>query len=155
MKAVPGKYSGSANYWFDKTRDIGMVVEFDAPGEDLGTDEPTEEQLTDNAKMTVIYDTKTDPIENTFKSSGPITFSGFVGFKWHRVKFTVKRLKISGILDKETAVSMLRAITGIKKKGPSKRKAPEKEAPEKKQGSPDDLLKLGGGKGGNEPDFDF
>ena len=151
VRAVPGKYSGSANYWFDKTRDIGMVVEFNAPGVDLGTDEPTEEQLTDNAKMTVIYDTKTDPIENTFTSSGPITTGGYIGFKWNRVKFTVKRLKISGILDKEAAVAQLRKITRIKKKGPSRKKAPAKPT---QKVSPSDLLNPGGGKGG-QPDFDF
>ena len=151
LRAVPGKYSGSANYWFDKTRDIGMSVEFKSPGEDLETDEPTEDELTKTATMTMLYDTKVDPLRNTFESKSTITHSGYVGFKWNRVKFTVKRLKISGILDKELAVAQLKKIMKIR---PSKKKK-KKEPPKKKQTGTglDSLLKPT--KGGKDSDFDF
>jgi hypothetical protein len=128
-----------------------MSVEFKAPGEDPETDEPTEEELTKTASLTCLYDTKIDPLENTFRSKNPITHSGYVGFKWNRVKFTVKRLKISGILDKEMAVAQLKKIMRIK---PSKKKKKPQPAKKKPTGTDlDSLLKPA--KGGNKPDFDF
>ena len=109
------KLRRNADWWFDKTRDVGMIVEFKMPGGDLAG---TTEEITSTATMSCTYDAKLDPAVNTFVSKNPITDSGYIGFKWHRVKFKVKNLKISGILDKQLAVAQLKKLMGIKSTSP-------------------------------------
>ncbi len=107
----------SANYWFNKTKDVKMLVEYAMPGAAIDNPDPTIEDLMSSAKMTCVYDRGFDEKKNEYVSEKPFQTGGLVGFKWSRSKFTFKGLRIAGILDKPTAVKMLRRQTGKKKTG--------------------------------------
>ena len=129
VRLYPNKeFQGSANYWFDKTRDVPMLVEFKMPGGDIESTEPTLDELHDSALLKCVYNRGLDEHENTYTSSSPFEHGGFVGFQWNRTKFTVKKLKITGILDKQKAVDLLRKKLGKKKKTSSRKKKPVETA---------------------------
>jgi chemotaxis protein histidine kinase CheA len=123
-RGLPRKFLGSANEWFDKTSDKGMRIEFRL-GDPESKKDPSKSGL-----FSVTYDLGgDDEQENKIKSAR--YKHGLVGFQWNRVKFEVRELVVTGILDKQKAVSILRKKLGVKK-------APKREiADEAKSKDPD------------------
>ena len=121
-KGLPREFHGSANEWFDKTSDKAMRIEFR-----LG--DPKSKKAPDKSgAFSVTYDFGGDePQENKIKSAK--YKSGLVGFQWNRVKFEVRELVITGILDKKKAVTLLRKKLRIKKE----KKPPEPTGSKKKK----------------------
>lgn len=98
---APPPYNQVADRWFDKTRPIPMKVEFQMPDPRKGG------AALRSGLFTVTYDVGADKEAVNAVSSKKYT-EGMVGFHWSRTKFEVKNLVITGILDKETAVTILR-----------------------------------------------
>lgn len=122
LKPIPDREKQrSPNYWFDKTRTEGVPLryEFAMPG--IEPEEPDMENITETAKLTCIYDLGIDESPNEYISKDPLQSGGFVGFSWNRAKFQVKKLRISGLLDKQLAVDLLRSKDGTAKKRTKKR----------------------------------
>ena len=120
-----------------------MVVEYQMPNPDKATEGALASGL-----LSATYDVGGDG-EAPNKFSTLAFEGGFVGFRWHRVKFQCKQLRITGILDKKKAVEMLRAklkakkpaaaaTTAKKKPTPPAPKPgePKPEAPPEKEGEP-------------------
>ena len=122
------EFSRSANYWFDKTRDVPMIIKYSTPIEDTdGTETP--EELAEFGEFSCTYDVGLDEKKNTYETDSAFGTGGFVGFKWSRTKYTVKKLKIVGILDKEMAVQILKK----KVKAPKKKKKKKKRRRKRKK----------------------
>lgn len=141
-RGLPRKFLGSANEWFDKTSEKGMRIEFR-----LG-DPKSKKDPSKTGVFSVTYDLGGDePQENKIRSAK--YKRGLVGFQWSRVKFAVQELVITGILDKEKAVSTLRKKLRIKKE----KKKPEEE---EEENDPPESADAGKAKSGKKKDgFDF
>src|SRR5881409_305470 len=72
---------------------------------------------------------------------------GLVGFQWSRVKFEVRNLQITGILDKKAAADILREKLKLPKKGTKVVETKEKSADKGAGGDP-------GGDDGSDPTAD-
>lgn len=150
-RPVPA-YRKSANYWFPKTRPVQMVTEYFMPDP-----EEADKGATESGIFRLVYDLTEENLTNQVPAKAYTR--GYVAIEWSRVKFRLRNLKICGILDKETAVAMLRKKLNMPK---PKKKAtdqpPEEEGKEENPTSPeepetDDTAKEGGEKTGG--DFDF
>ncbi|MBN1442674.1 MAG: hypothetical protein JXA90_08195 [Planctomycetes bacterium] len=104
------KLQKNANYWHDKTRTVPWVVEFQMPDPDKASKGPT-----GSALITATYDAGGSDEATNKLSMQKTNPSGVVGFYWKDTKFTIRGLKICGILDKKKAVAMLREKLGIPK----------------------------------------
>ena len=153
-KGVPPKFLKSANDWFNKLNQIPMLVEY---------------RMTDakTGRLRNVYnndETATERDDKLTVDVPTIAYQrGIVGFKWSRVKFQVVELKITGILDKQEAVDMLRTKLKMKKekkKSPAPAgkdgagKAPATSGDGETEGGSADATKKGAG-GASGGGFDF
>jgi chemotaxis protein histidine kinase CheA len=134
---TPPTFLRPANEWFNKQKQIPMVVEYRMPDPAKAEAGPLKSGLLTNIYNNDDSEAEGDGRYTTKLSSAQYT-RGLVGFGWSRAKFSVVELKISGILDKEAAVEILRAkLKKPRPKAPKekvakedkKKPAPEGEAP--------------------------
>ena len=144
---IPKKFLGSANDWFDKVNQKPMVIQYLLSDPKTGT-------------LTNVYnndETATEKDDKLTVKLATTQFSrGQVGFKWSRVKFSAIALQLSGLLDKQAAVDMLRTKLKVKKTTPAKEKAEDKSQPKPapkakgKDGGENPTAPPGEGEGGGE-----
>jgi len=124
---VPPQFTKSANEWFDKVNMKPMVLEY------LMTDAKT-------GMLTNIYNNDDAANEGqdklTVKVPSAAYQRGIVGFKWSRVKFQVVDLVITGVLDKQEAVKILREKLKMPKAAPKKEET-KKEGGKEEEPKPD------------------
>ena len=116
LKRMGGEFKGSANYWFEKKRAVWMVNEYMRPDPENPEGGPSKSGV-----MSVTYDAQEDATIN--KVPVKSFDRGYVGFRWFRVKAEVRKLYVTGILDKEEAVKVLRKRLKIKKPKKKKKKS--------------------------------
>ncbi len=123
-KGIPPAFLKSSNDWFDKLHQKPMLVQYVLTTPKTGT-------------LTNVYNNEEGASELedklTVKLSTAQYSRGKVGFKWNRVKFSVIGLRITGLLDKQAAVDMLRTKLKVKKSTPSKGKTEDKSQPSDKE----------------------
>ena len=118
LKLPLPEFRGSANYWFEKKRAVWMINEYMRPDP-----ENPEGGIKKSGMMSVTYDAQEAPTINRMPVK---SFErGYIGFRWFRVKAELRKLYVTGILDKEEAVKVLRKRLKIKK---SKKKKKKKKA---------------------------
>jgi hypothetical protein len=119
LKPLGGPFAASPNSWFEKKRQVAMRVEYQMPDPAQAPKGPLR-----SGRLSVSYDLGGE-LEAANKAPAKARERGFVAFRWHRAKFQARRLRISGILDKERAVSLLRQkLNGAK--APRRQNAPER-----------------------------
>ena len=94
------KCRGVPNSWLIKYRAIEMRIEYKAKDEK-------------KSQIDIWYDLSTEP-ENPIARHLVPTLTGFTGFYWYQTKFKIRQLKLTGKLDKELAVKVLRGMVGGK-----------------------------------------
>lgn len=87
----------SANYWFDKKQPISMRVEVVPVEGEEG-----------KSRIQVYYNMAAESEPSTVSPSFDSDASGFVGFRWSRVKFKIRSFQITGTLDKDKAIELLK-----------------------------------------------
>lgn len=124
-KGIPPKFLQSSNEWFDKVNLKSMVVEYLMTGPKAGT-------------LTNIYNNDDAANEGedklTVKVSSAAYQRGRIGFRWDRVKFQVVDLVITGVLDKQEAVRILREKLKKPKAAVKKADGGEEEEPKPEPG---------------------
>jgi hypothetical protein len=126
LKRLPGQYSQSANRWFEKKREVPMLHEYRMPNPEAKEGGPTGSGL-----LTCVYDV--DETGEVNKLDTKAYEAGLVGFQWHRVKFEVRKLRVTGVLDKKKAVEILAARPDLKAEWEEIQKAKEEEKKKKKE----------------------
>jgi hypothetical protein len=126
LKRMGGEFKGSANYWFEKKRAVWMVNEYMRPDPENPEGGPSKSGV-----MSVTYDAQEDATIN--KVPVKSFERGYVGFRWFRVKAEVRKLYVTGILDKEEAVKVLRKRLKIRKSKKKKSKVSRGSKKEKEK----------------------
>lgn len=154
-RKVAKKFKRSANYWFNKTRDVKMRL-------DIVKDEKKEGRY----YAEIWYDLDEDDGERYLnrKAIKEKFVHGMVGWRWFRTKFFVKKLRITAQLDKDEALKILKQKLGIDATETGSTSTPKKTRKTSKSGGKKVAdAKRGGSTGGDtkreppkEPeDFDF
>jgi hypothetical protein len=126
------EYGGPADRWFPKTHEVPMLVEYRMPDPDpkrAGKD-PLKTGL-----LTVEFEVGNNlrSATSSYPSKGESLQRGLVGFQWSRVKFQVRDLQITGILDKKAAAEILREKLKLPEKVDPPADGKQKESPAAKR----------------------
>ncbi|MBI4604651.1 MAG: hypothetical protein HY721_22035 [Planctomycetes bacterium] len=125
MRGTPPKFLKPANEWFDKQKAIPMLVEYRMPDPEKTEGGPLGSGLLTNVYFNDDSETELDT-RLTTKFPSKTYQRGLVGFGWSRAKAAVMDLRLTGILDKEAAVEILRAKLKKPKAKPTGEKKPAK-----------------------------
>ena len=119
VRGPPSKeYQKSPNYWFSKTKTIGMKIEYKPLPKDAK-----------RSQISIFYDT--GDTEKPINLAPVPSRSGYAGFYWYRTKFVIRGLKISGKVDKQLAVKALREKIAAAEGGAGTGAAPKPKAEKK------------------------
>lgn len=135
-KKVHKKFKRSPNYWFNKGRKVDMRLEV----------QPYEKK-DGHWLLSIFYDVGEDLGEKPLNKMviKPDMGHGYVGWRWRRVKFMLRKLRVTGLLDKEIAMKTLMDKMGIEPPDPKATEEPvETGDTNKAQSSGDDPKKSSG-----------
>jgi hypothetical protein len=117
-KRVPKKFKRSANYWFDKTRQVRMRLEIEKSEKKKGS-----------VVISLFYDLDEEVGEKpiNIKVVKETMVAGQLGWCWSRTKFIIRKLRVTAQLDKDEAVKILKEKLGVEDSGPETGSAPTKK----------------------------